>query len=608
MDLATLRALRPNRYTDAADGYRAASGMASTARERIDDEIARSLRQSLKGEAATEALGQLQALSGNFHYVQVECGLAATALDAFAHEMTAARRKLEAALEDARAADFTVGADGSVTYPAGGEESGGERPHGGSAAGLTDPTAAALGRQAGALDPNPAHRRAQDIADRIAAALQDATEADEKWAPKLRALKADDDLTVSAGDWTDAKKDTEGVLEGAAGYLDSLPHPPAHGTPAENAAWWTSLTDTQRADYLSVHPETVGALDGVPAGVRDEANRTLLSEARGRAELDYDAWLRAHPEPERYTDYFNPMTGTEMKGVTVESQAWKDWKEARDDARGRLGSMEAIEARFDGYADESTRPYLLGFDDKDNGRVIMSVGDPDTADNVVTYVPGTGARLSSVDGDISRAELLQDQASVVDPTHRTASIMWLGYDAPQDLMGDATDAKYADNARDSLSSFLTGVDTAHHGQVNSTVLGHSYGTLVAGETMRDHPDLPVDHAILVGSPGVGVNHAEDLNIPADRVWAATAKNDLVNLAPPPAGTLAPLNPKAYMRLFDDHSIMYGYDPTSDDFGGQRFKVADGKLPGSDGPMPAHSQYWEGASLTSMAKIATGGTP
>ncbi|WP_020573044.1 hypothetical protein [Streptomyces sp. PsTaAH-124] len=336
MDLATLRALRPTRYTDAADGYRAASGMASTARERIDDEIARSLRQSLKGEAATEALGQLQALSGNFHYVQVECGLAATALDAFAHEMTAARRKLEAALEDARAADFTVGADGSVTYPAGGEESGGERPHGGSAAGLTDPTAAALGRQAGALDPNPAHRRAQDIADRIAAALQDATEADEKWAPKLRALKADDDLTVSADDWTDAKKDTEGVLEGAAGYLDSLPHPPAHGTP--------------------------------------------------------------------------------------------------------------------------------------------------------------------------------------------------------------------------------------------------------------------------------VNHAADLNIPADRVWAATAKNDLVNLAPPPAGTLAPLNPKAYMRLFDDHSIMYGYDPTSDDFGGQRFKVADGKLPGSDGPMPAHSQYWEGASLTSMAKIATGGTP
>lgn len=123
--------------------------------------------------------------------------------------------------------------------------------------------------------------------------------------------------------------------------------------------------------------------------------------------------------------------------------------------------------------------------------------------------------------------------------------MWLGYDAPQSLLGDATDAKWADDAREPLSSFLTGIDTAHGGHVNSTVLGHSYGTLVAGETMRDHPDLPVDNAILVGSPGVGVNHASDLNIPTHHVWAATAKNDMVNMAPPPAGQWAPLNPMAY---------------------------------------------------------------
>jgi hypothetical protein len=119
--------------------------------------------------------------------------------------------------------------------------------------------------------------------------------------------------------------------------------------------------------------------------------------------------------------------------------------------------------------------------------------------------------------------------------------------------------------------------------------------------------LPVDNAILVGSPGVGVNHANDLNIPANHVWAATAKNDMVNMAPPPAGQWAPLNPMAYWRLFNDHSVMYGNDPTSDEFGGQTFGVADGKFPLTDGLMPAHSQYWEGDSLADMAKIATGGT-
>ncbi|WP_406731153.1 alpha/beta hydrolase [Streptomyces sp. NBC_01794] len=210
-------------------------------------------------------------------------------------------------------------------------------------------------------------------------------------------------------------------------------------------------------------------------------------------------------------------------------------------------------------------------------------------------------------GSRMRWRRLPRPATIADPAHQTASILWLGYDAPQSVLSDATETTWADNAREPLNDFLTGIDAAHAGEVNSTVLGHSYGTLVAGETMRDHPDLPVDKAIFVGSPGVGVDHAKDLHIPADQVFSATAENDLINLAPPNAGTLAPLNPKAYMRLFDDHSILYGYDPTSDDFGGRTFKVADGGDWGLNGT-PAHSQYWDGASLRGMAKIVTGGQP
>ncbi|MFF8725561.1 alpha/beta hydrolase [Streptomyces sp. NPDC015171] len=611
MDIATLKALKTSEYEEAADGYRATSETAAAAKDTVANQISAGMRNQLRGKAVEAALRELKELGENFHYIQTECALASTALNGFAFEMAAVKRTLEAALEDARAAGCTVGADGSVSFPAGGKETDGKVPEGGTvSAGTskTDPTASAIERQAVNMHPNPNFGKAIGFANRIGDALREAAEADAKWAPKLRALKADDDLKVTDRDWADVKSDQDGVSDAGKKYLDSLPQPPEGGSPKDNAAWWSKLTDEQKAAYLSLRPASVGAMDGLPATVRDGANRTVLDETRGTSQTAYDTWLSKHPEPKRYEPYISPITGREVKYATVESQEWKDWEEARKKAHGSLDGMEAIQKRFDTYTDESRRPYLLGFDDKNNGRAIVSVGNPDTADNVVTYVPGTGTTLSGIDGDIRRAELLQDRASFTDPAHTTASIMWLGYDAPQDLLGDATDAKYADAARGPLSNFLTGIDTAHHGAVNSTVLGHSYGTLVAGETMRDHPDLPVDNAILVGSPGVGANHAKDLHIGADHVWAATAKNDLVNLAPPPAGTLAPLNPMAYWRLFNDHSVMYGNDPTSDEFGGQTFHVADGKLPGTDGLMPAHSQYWEGDSLNNMAKIVTGGTP
>ncbi|MFK4145628.1 alpha/beta hydrolase [Streptomyces sp. NPDC004065] len=614
MDYATLKALKPSEYADAASGFRAVSDMAGAAKNRIDLQILAAMRAANEGEAATAADGQLRELAKNFHYTQVECGLIGTALDGFAYGMEAAKGKLDAAVEEAHARNFTVNADGSVSYPPAGEKTDGEIPAGGTMTALIgDQTADAIGRQAARFDPNPNARYAQEYADLIADALKEATAADEKWAPKLRALKADDDLTVSGRDWADVKKDTAGVLQGAEDYLHSIKEPPKHGTPEKNAQWWKNLTDEQRADYMAVHPDSIGWMDGLPATVRDEANRTVLAETRGTAQVELDAWMAKEPARYQTIHQLNPNTGEEVEVpvTTPESEAaWQKWEAKRKDLQGRIDGMDAIQSRYDDFVgDESTRPYLLGFDNHNLGHAVVSIGNPNTADNVVTYVPGTGSNLSGVHGLISRAELLQDQARITDPTHSTASILWLGYDPPQSLVPDATyDTHWADNARGPLSNFLAGLDAAHHGEhVNSTILGHSYGSLVVGETMRDYPDLPVNNAILVGSPGAGVDNAKDLHIPADHVWAATARNDMVNMAPPDAGPLAPLNPNAYRHLFDDHSVMYGTDPTSDEFGGRTFKVGDGHLPGWDWElMPAHSQYWEADSLKNMAKIATGG--
>ncbi|MFB6776722.1 alpha/beta hydrolase [Streptomyces sp. NPDC056352] len=609
MDYATLKALKPSEFEDAADGYRSMGSMAQAAKDYIENNVAAGMRKTLAGAAAEASQKQLQALAKNFHYTRTECGVISTALNGFAYDMAAAKRKLDAAIEDAQADGCTVNADGSVTYPAGQKPGEEKVADGGTVAGSSggSPTSDALERQAANIHPNPNYGKAMGYANRIADALKEATDADAKWAPKLRALKADDDLTVSSRDWTDVTSDTGGVRQAADVYLDTIKPPPKNDWPQDNANWWKGLSEEQRAAYVSMHPASIGALDGLPSDVRDDANRIVLAEQRGAKQLEYDAWLKK--EPEHYKPYISPVTGREVKGAMVPTEEWKEWNEKKKQFENGFKGMDDIQKRFDSYTSESNRPYLLGFDGNNMGRAVVSIGNPDTADNVVTYVPGTFAKLESIDGDINRAQLLQAQAEATDGSRKTASIVWLGYDAPQAIATDATETKWADKAEEPLGNFLQGIEEANHRDVNQTLLGHSYGSLVAGQTMSTHIDLPVDNAIMVGSPGVGVDHAKDLNIPADHVFAATARNDLINLAPPPSGPLAPLNPKAYMELFDDHSIVHGTDPVSDDFGGVVFDVPDGKLPGSGGDMmPAHSQYWDNEPVNSLARIVTGGRP
>ncbi|MFJ9580206.1 alpha/beta hydrolase [Streptomyces sp. NPDC101191] len=609
MDYATLKAFKPSEFEGAADGYRALGNAAQAGKEHIENTVATGMRKSLAGEAHDASQKQLQALAKNFHYTVTECHVISTALNGFAYDMAAAQRKLEAAVGDAAADGCTVNADGSVTYPAGRKPGADNDTEGGTVTGSAggNETSDALDRQAANIHPNPNFGKAAGYADRIADALKEATDADAKWEPKIRALKADDDLTVSAKDWTDVTSDTGGVREAADAYLHTIKAPPKNDWPQDNANWWNGLTDEQREAYVTMHPASIGALDGLPSSVRDEANRTVLVEQRAAKQLEYDAWLTK--EPTHYRPYISPVTGREVKGAMVPTEEWKEWDEKRKQLESGYKGMDDIQKRFDGFTSESNRPYLLGFDGNNMGRAIVSIGNPDTADNVVTYVPGTFAELESIGGDMDRAVALQAEAERQDGAHSTASIVWLGYDAPQSITTDATETKWADDAKEPLGNFIQGIEEANHreGGVNQTLLGHSYGSLVVGETMSTHIDLPVDNAIMVGSPGVGVDHAKDLNIPPDHVFAATAQNDLINVAPPFAKDY--LSPKGYWDTFFDHdAIVHGTDPTSDDFGGQVFEVPNGKLPlvHDWDVMPAHSQYWDEKPLGTLGKIVTGG--
>ena len=260
--------------------------------------------------------------------------------------------------------------------------------------------------------------------------------------------------------------------------------------PARIAAWWKSLSVTDRQRILKTAPGQLGALDGLPATIRDGANRMFLASEKARLASRLAA-LRA--DPEGHEKEIGNLTST-------------------------LKSIAKIEGRL-ALGGTGGRPpmFLLGFDTETIGHAIVSVDNPDTADNVVTFVPGFSTKLSNAHSGIDRAMTLWDQARIDDPVKSTASIFWLGYDAPQGL--DVATASRAEAGATRLDSFLQGLRIARSmpTPAHTTLLGHSYGSLVSGRAAVHLGGPIADDIVFVGSPGVGVKTATQLRVPAGHV-------------------------------------------------------------------------------------------
>jgi hypothetical protein len=360
--------------------------------------------------------------------------------------------------------------------------------------------------------------------------------------------------------------------------------------PAEVTDWWNSLSEDERALFVATAPDLVGPLDGIPTEDRDTANRDLLEEeitglddriARMEAELENT------PRDGRYED------------LEAEIEALREQRDSLNNLNERIAEPYGKDGHEADY-------YLLGYSAEADGQAIVSIGNPDTADNVNVYVPGTGANLADVDGVLSRAETMFYDASELGPAgSTTASVLWLGYDAP-DTVAHAVDSGYADDAASSLSSFTEGIRATDQGsQANLTMTGHSYGSTTVGIAARDE-GLNVDNMIFVGSPGVGVDNASDLGVDEDNVWASRNSDDVIRFG-----------------------MVHGEDPTDEDFEGNVFTsdatregerpyhgggdvllgATSGFVAAADGAVANHSAYWDegNAARDNMAYIITGQT-
>ncbi|MFJ2018673.1 alpha/beta hydrolase [Streptomyces nodosus] len=593
MDLTTLKKLKLSDFEEAADGYRATSDMAGAAKDHIDNVVAAGMRKSLQGHALDAALGELKNLSVNFHYAQIECGLISTALNGFAHDMAAARRKLLTALDDAEALKFTVNADGSVTFPDAQPRHAVELPpQGGTVGGATDPTARAVGRQAATFDPNPHHAEALGIADRIATALGEATEADAKWEPKIRALKADDDLTVSHQDLKDAQSDMVGVREADKGYLEPIGDPPENGSPQENSDWWSGLSPEEREAYLSLHPDVVGRLNGLLSEVRDEANRIVLDEKQAEYQLRIDAIPK--PPANEWT-----WITAGMYPSKVHTDEWMEWDRKYGDEYRHLQSslkgMDAIRTRFD-QTGEGGLPeaYLIGFSAEGNGRAVVATGNPDAAHHQAVYVPGTTSNLGEIGHDIDRMTELWRQTQQATPGASVSTVTWLGYDAPQDVVRDAPFEHYAYDGAPAYRQFLNALDVSHSGSgdPHRTAIGHSYGTTLIGAAAQTGA-LNADDVILAGSPGVKVGSADEMDVPKGHVWNEEADGDVV----PDIGRWG--HGGSQWKLGGGVFLI----PSDEVFGASQMNThAEGDGPTTTKGAEGHSEYW-GRGTTALKNQA-----
>lgn len=370
-----------------------------------------------------------------------------------------------------------------------------------------------------------------------------------------------------------------GAPDPADEALTTLPPPGA--SPETVRDWWRGLTPAQRAGLVVAAPGVIGNLEGLPALARHRANTTRLERdlaglrsLRDRGELtDAERRLLRNVEAaaaarDRVTDVADPRTGA------------------------------PVPVRLYVYD-----PTAFGGD----GAVAVAVGDLDLADDVSVLVPGMSTDGASIPGLTTDAIAVYEAARAADGSATHASLAWIGYDAPDNiplvdgLSGDVlgvVDESLAERGGAALAAAVEGLRAGRHGPpADLTVIGHSYGSTTLGQAAHDH-GLPVDDLVVVGSPGLGgdVDHATDLGLDPDHVWAGANSRDVVT----------DLAGHGSVNLGTFLGSGLGDDPAEDDFGGNRFQ-AESTTRGPVVGFPDHDKYFDHdtESLANIAEIVTG---
>ncbi|MEX2290593.1 MAG: alpha/beta hydrolase [Mycobacteriales bacterium] len=293
--------------------------------------------------------------------------------------------------------------------------------------------------------------------------------------------------------------------------VDGRQVPDRGSDPYDVSAWWATLPPEVQQGVLVTAPELLGSLDGIPAGIRDAANRARLDAERALLAAEV-----VRLEKRLRDNWFGG--------------AFTDDDAALVYARGKLEGMDELA----GVLDKDDRMLLLLDTGGEQLEVAVAVGDVDTADHVAVFTGGLGSTvqesLTRYDGQLHS---LRDQA--VEMAQRAgsgsvAAVTWLGYEAPQpgDIWRPSRSVALpvaASRGAQDLAAFYTGLDAARESSSHLVALGHSYGSLTTGIALQQ--GTGVDDVVFLGSPGIGTDDVRNLGLRAGHVFVIEARRDPV---------------------------------------------------------------------------------
>lgn len=487
------------------------------------------------------------------------------------------------------------------------------------AAGEHDATAEGLGKGAAVMDH--AADEAEGVANTIKSILNDAAakpavdinpstnqvispdtrymteEYAKQVAAKVTDLQERIAAALAAGEAVDA--DLASAIKTATGAEDPMPgdsRPEVHDAlskplpedPKQFTDLWNKLTDEEK-EWLYQRDHFIGNHPGMPFIDKNRFNERHLPELTAIKQAEIDRLARERP---------GWAAGGRPATANPNPPDYQAWKKQWDAAHRSLDGYNAVNAEMQKFVDadgdgrNDVPRFLANVDDQ--GRAAIALNNPDTADNVATFVPGMNSRLDGIGGDVVRSERLLEAATKADPLAKTSVVTWYDYNAPQDL-AQAASTSSANAGAPRLDAFQDGLRASHEGvPSHNTIVAHSYGTLVTGTAAGHGDGLAVNDIVLAGSPGIGVQNVTELRL--DGVNPADNRSHVF-------ATASPMDPVPRIgSVFGN--LAHGPNPVSDSFGATTF---DGNW---GWPWNAHSNYWEldNPALTTQGEIITGSGP
>ena len=265
--------------------------------------------------------------------------------------------------------------------------------------------------------------------------------------------------------------------------------------PSEIAERWAELesSDADIDALIQTYSFELANLDGLPFSVMDRAGRAALKYA-----LD-----KKHPgnlEIAFYRIGFRPSERT------------------MDEFRTDLNAVRKalVDAEANVYRGDTVQLLSLGSHDGATTAAI-SMGNLDTASTAGVFVSGMSSNVRGISDAFEAFKVVRDKDTTM------AMVTWIGYRSPN-VPEEAFQAR-ADAGSQRLALFLNGFAAQRSAKPPQrlVVIGHSYGTNVAAETLRIR-GISADALVTVGSAGLRYGTtAADLGV--NEIYATHAAGD-----------------------------------------------------------------------------------